>query len=190
MHKSLAALGLLLGAFCLVAMADDGDDLRAEAMKDHPPITGGYSFKMYGTPERLGEEILVDEGVFYISPQFFTDAQMAEAADKKYGSVELDEISSYARSFNICVAMVQGKSADAPPTETVMNWVVHRGFLTIYSWPDWWEKWHITAAKGQIAIQDSGSEQGWGLKNVRIVAEAAPKINLESCLGYVKSHGT
>jgi len=50
MHKSLAALGLLLGAFCLVAMADDGDDLRAEAMKDHPPITGGYSFKMYGTP--------------------------------------------------------------------------------------------------------------------------------------------
>ncbi|HEY3860241.1 MAG TPA: hypothetical protein VGM47_11625, partial [Gammaproteobacteria bacterium] len=85
MQKSFAAIGLILGACSFVALGDDRDDLRAEAMKMHPPVTGGYSFKMYGTPEHLGKEILVDEGVFYISPQLFTDAQMTEAADKKYG---------------------------------------------------------------------------------------------------------
>ena len=191
MRKSLALISLLFGVCCLSALADDGDDLRAEAMKSHPPVSGGYAFKMYGTPEQLGQEILVDEGVFYISPELFTDAQMAEANDKKYAPVHLDELSVYAKSFNICIAMVQHQrqSTDTPPTQTMMNWLGNKGYLTIYSWADWWEKWHITAAKGNIAVEDSGSEQGWGLKNERIVAEADPKVNLENCLGYVKEHG-
>jgi hypothetical protein len=187
MQKSILALLLFLAAG--IASADVGDD-KIEAMKKiPPPITGGFIFKMYGTPEHTGKEVLVEDGVLYIAPGTLTETQITEANDPKYGKVKIDGFDQSVHAINACYAMHQHSTG--PEDAVKLLWIgghKNKSTIRIYSWPDWWEFWDITQLHGKIVIQDTGSDRGWGLKNVRVVADADPSVNLESCLGYLKNH--
>lgn len=163
-----------------------------ESMKTPPPVTGGYSFKMYVIPEEATKEVLAEEGVLYVSPTPFTERQIAEAK-QRYGEDVADTFTTENHITNLCFAMAEEGPplSSKPGRELFLDWMGGNntdGRITIYKWTDWWESLLIKNTNGKVSMTEQGGARGWGWKNVRVEAAADQSVTYESCLNYLKMH--
>ena len=190
------ALSMLIALPACATSDDDDAKWLAEQRAVVSPINGGFTFKQYVTVKPGDEEVLGDEGVFYISPKMFTDEQLANITQSEPGKHATygDQAGAYFHLFNTCFSAVprsSGKTGDAAGYLSLVLTSAgapkdKKGMIRfrLYSWPDFWYDWVIYQSADGFTVDDSDAKQGWGWSNSRVVITRDPTVTLDTCLNY------
>jgi hypothetical protein len=176
---------------------DPHEDELQQARVRALPITGGFTFKQYVTPRAGDKEVLGTEGVIYISPTPFTDADYDLIKQNKYGKralLEDLEIATFVddRVADVCIAGVPRDAGQAGEYGRVNRLKISAAFTSNVDGAA--ERFKVEGIKPIFlslqgtAVSANGADIGhaYGWSDARLELTRDPSVNLNSCLALAQ----